>query len=140
MAYNGGIQFMDIPFGDVGWNTKLRFNKKHKFPFFKKVQEGNHALITDVGRFRNCSLEQNGTDFTILDSRKAKIGWIRYDVEASEDLHAKQCVVVGREPGKQEDYILVVRPTSVDGVYMRVGVRWIESGYTARQKLNAQVV
>jgi hypothetical protein len=103
-------------------------------------------LVTDVCVFRNCGLEQRDTSYAILDSSKAERGKIRYNVEASEDLHAERCVVVRRKhkvednefkdsdeikdedddiSGVEEYYILVVRLTSVDGEYRRVGVRLI---------------
>ncbi|KAH7061846.1 heterokaryon incompatibility protein-domain-containing protein [Paraphoma chrysanthemicola] len=143
MAYDGGIQFMDIPFGKVDWMVSLRFNKNHKFGWFNKNQKS--TLVTDIGVFRNCSLEKRDISYAILDSSKAERGWIRYDVEAIEDLDAERCVVVGKdsfenrlEPRKY--YILVVRPTSVDKEYTRVGVGWIRSDYVTRQRLNMRVV
>ena len=52
MVYSGGIQFMDIPFGGVDWNDKLRFNKKYKHLFFNIFKrKGGHALVTDIGVF-----------------------------------------------------------------------------------------
>ncbi|KAF2181010.1 hypothetical protein K469DRAFT_793617, partial [Zopfia rhizophila CBS 207.26] len=144
MAYDGGIQFMDIPFGDVDWNDKLRFNRKYKHVFNKT---GKHALVTDVGVFRNCSLEQKGIGYAILDSSKTERGWIQYDIERSEDLYAERCVVVGRKSHKDrhrlknyEYCILVVRPTSKDDEYERVGVGLIQSDYVLRQRLNVRVV
>ncbi|KAF2189976.1 HET-domain-containing protein [Zopfia rhizophila CBS 207.26] len=127
MAYDGGIQFMDIPFGEVDWNDKLRFNKEHK-----------HALVTDIGVFWKCSMEKRDTRYAILDLSKGKRGWIQYDIEASGDLHTEWCVVVGRRNKKY--YILVVRPTSVDGEYRRVGVGRIQSDYVVRQRLDVRVV
>jgi hypothetical protein len=135
MAYGGGIQFMNIPFGDVDWNIKLQFNEECK-----------HALVTDIGVFWNCSLEQRDISYTILDSSKAERGRIWYDIEVSRDLHTEWCVVVGRNckdehgPRNRKYYILVVRPTSVDSEYTRVGVGWIQSDYVARQRLNVRVV
>ena len=132
MAYDGSIKFMEIPFNCVDWNVELRFDKKRK-----------DALVTNVGAFRNCSLEQRDTSYAILDSSKAERGWIQYDIEASEDLQAERCVIAGRESlglGNKKYYILVVRPTSVDGEYTRVGVGWIQSDYVVRQKLNVRVV
>jgi len=144
MAYNGGIQFMDIPYGDVGWNNRLQFDRKYKRMFFSK--KGKHALVTDVGVFQNCTMEQRDVSYTILNSSK-DIGRIQYDIEASKDLHTELCVVVGRESYEDEPglwnkkyYILVVRPTSVDGEYTRVGVGWIQSGYVVKQRLNVRVV
>jgi hypothetical protein len=49
MAYNGGIQFMNIPFGTVDWIDNLRFDKGCEL-----------ALITDVGEFRDCTMEPDG--------------------------------------------------------------------------------
>ena len=132
MAYDGSIKFMEFSFGCVEWNVELRFNKK-----------GKDALVTNVGVFRKCSLEQRDTSYAILDSSKAERGWIQYNIEASEDLQAERCVVVGRESQwlrNKKYYILVVRPTSVDGEYTRVGVGWIQSDYVVRQRLNVRVV
>jgi hypothetical protein len=144
MAYDGGIQFMDIPFSDVDWNDDFPFNN-----WFDKLRFSKHkcALITNVCVFRNCSLEQRDTSFAILDSSKAERGQIQYDVEASEDLHAERCVVIGRESDPNNSgstnrkcYILVVGQTGVDDEYRRLGVGWIQSDYVARQKRNVQVV
>jgi hypothetical protein len=144
MAYDGGIQFMDIPFGKVDWMISLRFDKKHKYWWFEK--KGKPALVTDIGVFQNCRLERRDISYAILDSGKAERGWIRYDVEASEGLDIERCVVVGREAYENRlrlrkyYYILVVKPTSVDNEYTRVGVGWIQSDYVTRQRLNMRVV
>jgi len=134
MAYGGGIQFLNIPFGNVDWIDKLRFSEK-----------GEPALTTDLGAFRNCSLEQRDRSYAILDSSKVERGWIQYDIEASEDLHAERCVVVGRtshanEHGLRKYYILVVRPTSMDGEYRRVGVGCTQCDCIVRQRPKARVV
>jgi hypothetical protein len=143
MAYDGGIQFMDIPFGEVDWMVSLRFNKKHKYGWFNKKEKP--ALVTYIGVFQNCGLEKRDISYAILDSSKAERGWIRYDVEASEGLEADHCVVVGREAyenkfGLWKYYILVVRLTSVDNEYTRAGVGWIQSDFVTRQRLNVRIV
>jgi hypothetical protein len=143
MAYDGGIQFLDIPYGEVEWLVNLRFNKKHKYGWFNK--KGKSALITDVGIFQNCGLERRDAGYAILDSNKSERGCIRYDVEASEGLDAERCVIVGRKTfgnmlRLRKYYILVVRPTTVDSEYTRVGVGWIQSDHVTRWKLNVRVV
>ncbi|KAF2191663.1 hypothetical protein K469DRAFT_746161 [Zopfia rhizophila CBS 207.26] len=90
MAYDRGIRSMNIPFGDVDWNDKLRFNEEHK-----------HALDTDIGVSRNCSLEQRDISYAVFDSSKAERRRIWFDIESSGDLHTERCVVVGR--GSLED-------------------------------------
>ena len=136
MAYNGGIQFIKIPFGKVDWINNLQFDKGHEL-----------ALITDVGEFRDCTMELDGKDYAILDFSRTKRGWIQYDVKEDEDLFKERCVVVGKMSNKDRDgldikeyYILVVRPTSVDGEYERVGVGLIQSDYVVRQRVNVRVV
>lgn len=123
---------MNIPFGEVDWINSLRFNKK-----------GKHALIADIGGFRNCSLEQKGVCYAILDSSKTERGWIQYDITRGKDLHAERCVIVGKKTYEDEHrlknkeyYILVVRPTSRDGEYERAGVGLIQSDYVLRQRLD----
>jgi hypothetical protein len=143
MAYDGGIQFMEIPFGEVDWMVTLQFKKKYKYGWFNK--KGKAALLTDIGVFQNCGLERKDTSYTILNLSRVERGWIRYDVEASEGLDAERCVVVGREThenrlGLRKYYILVVRPTNVDNEYRRVGIGWIYSDYVRRQDLNVRVV
>lgn len=134
MAYDGVVQFMDIPFGGVDWINNLRFDKKHK-----------HALIIDIGAFRNCSLQKKERCHAILDSSKTERGWIQYDITGTEDLQAERCVVVGRklhedQLKKTKYYILVVRPTSTNGEYERVGVGLVQSDYVVRQSLDVRVV
>ena len=140
MAYNGGIQFIDIPFGTVDWIDNLRFDKWRKL-----------VLITNIGKFRDCTMEPDGKYYAILDFGRTKRGWIQYDVEEGEDLFKERCVVAGKKSSKdkiedgdrldvKEYYILVVRPTSVDGEYKRVGVGLIQSYYVVRQRFNVRVI
>ena len=142
MAYNGSIQFIDIPFGTVDWIDSLRFDKGREL-----------ELIANIGEFRDCTMEPDGKYYTILDFGRIKRGWIQYDIEEHEDLFKERCVVVGKKSSKDKDeigdgdrldvkeyYILVVRLTSVDGEYKRVGVGLIQSDYVVRQRLNVRVV
>ena len=126
---------MDIPFGTVDWIDNLRFDKGCEL-----------ALITDVGEFRNCTMEPDGKYYAILDFGRTKRGWIQYDVEEG-DLFKERCVVAGKKSIKNRDsedvkeyYILVVRPTSVDGEYKRVGVGLIQSNYVVRLRFNVRVI
>jgi hypothetical protein len=120
---------MDIPFGTVDWIDNLRFDKGHEL-----------ALITDVGEFRHCTMEPDGKRYAILDFGRAKRGWIQYDVEEGEGLCKERCVVAGKKLDVKEYYILVVRPTSVDGEYKRVGVGLIQSDYVVGQRFNVRVM
>ena len=135
MAYNGGIQFMDIPFGIVDWIDNLR------------LKERGLVLITDVGGFRDCTMGPDGKYYAVLDFDRKKRGWIQYDFKEGEDPYKERCVVTGKKSKKDVDgldvkeyYILVVRPTSVNGEYKRVGVGLIQSDYVVRQRLNVRVV
>ncbi|KAI0506833.1 heterokaryon incompatibility protein-domain-containing protein [Xylaria bambusicola] len=138
MAYGGSIRFMEIPFGDVDWAQNLRFIEE---------EEGkkNHVLLTDVGVFWNCSLEQRDASYAVLDSSKVERGQIWYDIEVSIDPHTERCIVVGRNsPGGEHGssnkyYILVVRRTSVDDEYTRVGVGWVDSDYVFRSPIHYAV-
>jgi hypothetical protein len=129
MANSGGIQFMHIPFGEVDWIDHLRFDEECEF-----------ALIADVAEFRNCTMKLDGDHYEVLDLSRRKRGWIRYDAEDGKELGKERCVVVGRKRNITEYYILVVRPTRVDGLYRRVGVGSIHSGYVVRHRINMRVV
>jgi hypothetical protein len=113
MAYNGGIEFMDIPFSEVSWINNLGFDK-----------ERESALIAHVGNFRNCTIKPEGDHYAVLNLFKRKRGQIQYDVENGEELGKEKCVVVGRTESRdvEEYYILVVVPTTVAGEYRRVGI------------------
>jgi hypothetical protein len=133
MAYSGGIQFMDIPLGEVGWTDHLRFDEEC---------ECDHAIISNLWKFQNCTVGLYEAQYAVLDSDGTKRGWIQYDVEGGKDLCKKQCVVVGRKSdiGIEEYYVLVVRPTSVDGEYRRIGVGLIQSDCVVGQRINVRVV
>ncbi|KAF2628817.1 HET-domain-containing protein [Macroventuria anomochaeta] len=140
MAYDGSIQFLDIPFGGVEWVHGLRLSKGYKYGWFNKNKRAKPALVTDIGVFRNCSLEQRDMNYTILDSDKAEIGCIRYDVDGSESLDDELCCVVGRHVSWDKYYILVVRWVGVDKEYTRVGVGWIQGDYIVTQMRNVRLV
>jgi hypothetical protein len=131
MAYSGGIRFKDIEVGSIDWVVTLRFDEERK-----------SALITDVGKFRNCTLKSDGDHYIILNFVRRKKGWIRYDVKNAENFRQERCVVVGKttKRGGEEYCVLVVVPTNVDGEYRRVGVGMIRCGYLERWRLNVRVV
>lgn len=132
MAYDGGIQFLNIPFG-VEWSSNLRFDNNQE-----------NALIAEAREFRHCRMEQEETKCIILDSRRIERGWVQFDVEGGTNIYFPQrVVVVGRtwHPAEvRKYYILVVKPTCLKGEYERVGIGSIETGYVSRQKLNVRVV
>jgi hypothetical protein len=143
MAYNGSIKFMDIPFGCVEWVRMLRFNKRYKYRWLNK--KWKPALVANISSFRNCSLNRSEAGCAILDSDRAERGVIQYDVETHDGLDSQRCVVLGRDfvisnAGKINYYILVVRPTSIENEYTRVGAGRIQGDYVARQDLQALIV
>lgn len=120
---------MDINFGRVEWIDHLGFDED---------RECDHAIITNLWAFHNCTIGLHEAQYTVLDSNGVKRGWIQYDVEVGKDLRKEQCVVVGRH--SVEYYILAVRPTHVDGEYRRVGVGSIENHCVVGQKIDIRVV
>ena len=83
-------------------------------------------------------MEPDGKHYTILDFGRTKRGWIQYDVKEGEDLFKEWYIVARKKSSKDKDkiedgdrldvkeyYILVVRPTSIDSKYKRVGVGMI---------------
>jgi hypothetical protein len=88
MACSGGIQFMDVPLGEVDWIDHLGF---------EEGCECDHAIIANLWTFQNCTMGPYEAQYAILDSNGARRGWIKYDVEGGKDLRKRQCVVVGRK-------------------------------------------
>jgi hypothetical protein len=143
MAYNGSIEFTDIPFGEVEWVRGLRFNKRNGRRWVNK--KWKPALVTDISSLRKCNHERRGTAYAILDLDGVKRGWIQYDMETHERLNSEGYVVVGRDSrksdaGKRNYYILVVRPTGIENEYTRVGAGCILSDYVTRQGVQALIV
>jgi hypothetical protein len=143
MAYNGSIEFMDIPFSKVEWVRSLTFNKRNRRRRLNK--KWKPALVTDIGSFQRCNPERRGTGYAIFDLGGTERGWIQYDMETHKHLDAERCVVVGRDScdsdaGKRKYYILVVRSTGMENEYTRVGAGWIGSDYVARQGVQALIV
>lgn len=147
MGYSGGIQFLEIPLGQVDWVDHLRFDGGC---------ECDHAIISDIWKFQNCTIGPYKGQYAVLDSNGVKRGWIEYDVEDGTELSRERCVVVGRKHkfehnerikddhnsalGAAEYYMLVVRPTSVDAEYKRVGVGLIQSDCVVGERTNVRVV
>jgi hypothetical protein len=136
MAYTGGIQFMAIAWDVVEWAENLRFDDERKL-----------ALCGDVGKFQRCTTKPDKRRHAILGFGGVERGWIQYDVEEeSEDISKVRCVVIGshEEAGHASKvwmyYILVVRLTSVDGEYERVGSGTIHKDYVVRERPNMRIV
>lgn len=132
MAYDGGIRFLDdeeVPFRNVHWITNLRFD-----------EHCNYALIADVGRFQDCRMEIDGNRYAVFDLSRTDRGWVRYDVEDGKDLLEEHCVVVGSTQDSWHYYILVVRPTRVDGEYERVGIGKVQRNYLGRTRANVRLI
>jgi len=92
-------------------------------------------------------MELDGKYYAILNFGRTKRGWIQYNIKEDEDLFKEQYVVARKKSSKDRDrldvkeyYILIVRPTSIDGEYKRVGVGLIQSNYIVRQRFNVRVM
>lgn len=136
MAYYGGIRFQDeneLPSGQVKWITSLCFDKDN---------DRDHALIADVGVFhQDCRTRLAGSRCDVFDLAQTNRGWIRYDVEDGKSLLEEYCVVVVGSTANSEDYyILLVRPTTVDGEYERVGMGQVSKKCLVRTRANVRVV
>ena len=140
MAYEGNIQFPDIPF------ECLDLFKDIEFKFGNKG-----ALSTQAWRFEEgCHLEPEvafdaATHRRILDSRGQERGWIMYDVEDGQDLRSERGVVVARSSPEVEGpglyYMLVVRQKHfASRKYGRVGVGRIQYDYISRWRRGILVV
>jgi hypothetical protein len=83
MTYNGGIKFVEIPYGEMDLFTSVRFS-------------GGDVLITTVWRFdKRCTLNQE-TAHHVIQASGREIGWIKYDFEEGKELSSERSVVLGR--------------------------------------------
>lgn len=142
MAFSGGIEFVKIPFGVTNWikHDHLQFNK-----------ECNSVVAASLGEIINCATRHcENCTARLCEKRHVLVGaggergWVRYDLGAEEGSNTIQCVVIGSETAKDTSpgqyCILLVRPTSTEGQYKRVGVGKVESGWVARQRRSILLV
>jgi hypothetical protein len=140
MACSGGIEFMEVQMGLVSWVKALVFD----------TGRDSAALITDVGKFLDCTMKSEVDRCIVLDIFTNKeAGWIRYDIKSGAEGSGNHCVVVGRTENRrrtvnslveQQFYVLVVVLTGKDGVYRRVGVGMVGTGCVERLVSNVRIV
>ena len=147
MAYIGGIQFRGVPLGGVEWYDYLQFDKRceceqAKFTNLWTVCKRKHAIVTNLWTVLDLPKVFSKAQHADLDFDGAEEGWINYDLEGGEDSCEKRCIVVGRlqDSGVDKYYVLVVRSTSVNGEYRRIGLGLIQSKHVERQVINVRVV
>jgi len=137
MAYTGGIEFMNVDFGELDLFKNLGFDKKD-----------NQALITDVWEFQDCHLKETEKAESevarreILDSYKTKRGWLMYNVKGKEDFLSERGVVVGRTGSEdQSEYLMLIVKQRGENKseYKRVGIGMVQKGYISRQKADVRV-
>lgn len=133
MAYDGGIRFLgeEIPFGDMQLLKSLRFDEDC---------DCGHALVADVAKFRHCTMQLDGNRYAVFDLSETNRGWIRYDADDGKKLLEEHCVVVGSKQDNDDYYILIVRPSSADGEYVRVGMGLVSKSCVVREQENVRVV
>jgi len=131
MAYTGAIQFVKIYFDTIQWTRNVKFD-----------MERTLALIVNVSKFQNCTTEPDTTCYVILDLRRVRRGWVQYDMQGIVDFREMRCVCIGDFWGQfdYQYYILVVRPTSINGEYERVGLGIIEKSYVGEEAFNMRLV
>jgi hypothetical protein len=131
MACGGGIKFMEVAVGSVSWVNALAFD----------AERDSAALIADVGKFRDCTMESKGGRCIIFNtSTNNEAGWIRYDIKSGAEGSENHCVVVGRTEvnnAPEQYYVLVVVSTGENGEFRRVGVGMVGTGCV--EKLGSKV-
>lgn len=122
MAYEGGIDFLDLPLGGVDWIKDDRNYEIHS-PW---VVDGSKVSHT-IDQTGSTELDAIAKEFNVLETLANEF-MIIYDIPKAEGQTLK-CVVMGRriENGKPEDarhYVLFIAPKG-GAVYERVGVGYM---------------
>ena len=133
MAYTGAVQFIKTRFYFVKWTNNVQFDNERTL-----------ALIVNVNKFQNCTIEPETTRSVILDLSGERRGWVQYDISGTIYLREMRCICIGgfRKPlfSPYKYYIIVVRPTRVNGEYERVGLGIIERKYVGEEAINMRLV
>jgi hypothetical protein len=134
MACSGGIEFMEIQMGSVDWVKALAFD----------TERDSAALITDVGKFLDCTMKPEDDRCIVLDiSTNNEAGWIRHDIKSGAEGLENHCVVVGRTEDssvEQQFYVLVVVSTGGNDEYRRIGVGMVGTGCVKKSGSNVRIV
>lgn len=127
MAYEGGITFLDLPFGGVEWTTDDEFRS----PYFPTGS--SHPSRGRMSSSRN----RHHTELRVMarsfDAESGSSSIIWDDCTASRD--KLRCVIIGRltsETGlaTQKHWVLVIREVKA-GLYERVG-----AGFLPKDKIS----
>jgi hypothetical protein len=120
MAYSGGIDYYEIRFGGVGWETRE----------VRSPWQRTDARTTGHGNDEIVELEATAREFSGKRSADDKVS-IVYDVTGMTDraVSGVMCVVFGRAKGdgplgSRQHYVLLVAPKGLSRArtYERIGV------------------
>jgi hypothetical protein len=164
MAYHGGIRFQDeeeIPFGTVQWVTDLRFDERCDYALIADVgvfqdctmeSEGSRYAVFDLSETNRGWIRYDVKDGKNLLEEHCVVVGKRGNSEYGNIWDSKNGNTGDSENGNiwdSEDgstvnsanyYILLVRPTTVDGEYKRVGMGQVSKNCLVRTRANMRVV
>ncbi|KAF3039731.1 hypothetical protein E8E12_005959 [Didymella heteroderae] len=132
MACTGGIQFLNIEYGELSLNKSLTFDKTRK-----------EALNSDLAAFVDCKFESDGDgNYLLVDAASMNVGWIKVDVKDGGSLNDMYCIVVGKEKkDKVEGYfVLAVLWNGSANEYRRVGLGAVECRFVEKAQENVALV
>jgi hypothetical protein len=124
MAYEGGVDFLELPLGGVDWR-----NVEIHSPWSQVASDVHHTTNTTG----NVELKATARTFDIRNAASREFV-IVYDTPRTEGQQLL-CIVMGRriEKGKPEDarhYVLFIAPKSGSArVYERVGVGFMPGNF-----------
>lgn len=130
MAYEGGISFLDLPFGEIDWTKNIEFRSPYSAS--ESSQESRDRMSSSSSKHRE-ELRVVARSFDMVTaSSSSRIIWD--DPNATND--QLRCVVIGRlasESGSlaQKHWVIVLRELST-GLYERVGAGCLPKDRMAR--------
>lgn len=124
MAYEGGIDFMDLPFDGVDWETN---SEQIRSPWAPN-RSTQHTWLS-AGRRSNIYLRATPKEFQVDHDAPLDQSQLEFDEGKEPEGRVVRCVVVGRQKmdvlsSMQRHYVLLVsqKPGAREFVYERVGV------------------
>ena len=139
MANSGGVEFIDVKFGEMEWIDSNQFDKTRE-----------EAIIASLWAFREWTPVHHGSHHNTQDLNGATKGRIHFDLGGGDILGEEYCIVVGKEVAKStsrnsdsastEYHISVVRSTDVDREYRRVGAGTVHCNHVVRHRADVRVV
>ncbi len=144
MAYHGQIQYLQIPYGNVEWDKRVRLVNVEASDAANSPENNGYVLEIRVRRLRNYNIKPEGVKRVIYNEEDNEVGqlwvdtepevWVDTEPEVWVDTEPEVwCAIIGREAevedGNRKYYVLFVTECATQLKFRRVGMGSIQQRF-----------